>query len=154
MKRRRWSFAEQTEDEVSPTAEGWSVAGKLKHHQRRAEASPIGELKRHDGELKRLEQRSKASRQRAKASWQWSGLLKRYERRSKAPWQQAKAPQRRSGLLKHCKWRFKAPRRSGLLNCLRNMWGKERIKWEKWKRKKGLSVFSVILLVTTCVSSL
>ena len=147
MKCRWWSVA----DEASPTTEGWSIADELKRHQRRAKASSIGELKCRNGELKHCEQRFEALRRWAKAPRRQSGLLKRYERQSKVPrwrdkvpWWWDKVPRRRA----------KAPRRSGLLNRLRNMWGKKRIKWEKWKRKKGLSVFRVILLVMTCVSSL
>ena len=104
MKRRWWSVV----DEASPTTEGWSIAGELKRHQRRAKASPIGELKRCDGELKHREQWFEALRRRSR-------LLKRCERRSKVPrwwdkaprWRdkvsqrRAKAPRRRSGLLKH-----------------------------------------------------
>ena len=135
-----WSVA----DEASPTTEGWSIAGELKRHQRRAKASLIGELKCRNGEPKHCERRFEALRRRAKAPRRQSGLLKRYERQSKVPRWRDKVP----------RWWDKVPQRSGLLNRLRNMWGKKRIKWEKWKRKKGLSVFRVILLVMTCVSSL
>ena len=111
MKRRWWSVA----DEASPTTEGWSIVDELKRHQRRAKASPIGELKHCDGELKHRERRFEALRRRAKVPrWQF-GLLKRCERRSKVPrwwdkvprWRdkvprrRAKAPWRRSWLLKH-----------------------------------------------------